>query len=113
MLAFSLSMTGVGSWDGRWSGEGRPYVVLRPVRSKAAKEFVDEILDGSPYRYDFGDGWAASISVREVDGVEARKLRRATAGFCGYGWMVDEIMEHGRILRLDERPTIDSRRAEA
>jgi len=113
MLAFTLSMPGVGSWDGRWSGAGRPYVIVRPVRSKAAKEFAEEILDGSPYRYDFGDGWAASVSVREVDGVEARKLRRASAGFCGYGWMVDEIMEHGRILRLDERGTIDSRKAEA
>jgi hypothetical protein len=106
MLAFTLSMPGVGSWNGRWSGEERVYVKLVPVRAGLkARAHADLLLKEGHWRYDFGDGWAAGVSVREVDGPEARQLRCRSAGFCGYDWMVDEIMEHGRILRLDERVT--------
>jgi hypothetical protein len=106
MLAFTLSMPGVGSWNGRWSGEERIHVRLVPVRAGAkSRARADELLAERYWRYDFGDGWAAGVSVREVDGPEARQLQRRSAGFCGYDWMVDEIMEHGRILRLDERVT--------
>jgi hypothetical protein len=57
------------------------------------------------YSYDFGDGWRASVTVRQVDEKNARKLRRQSAGFCGYDWMIREIKEHGRILTLQERQT--------
>ena len=98
MLAFKLSMPGVASWNGRWSGEGREYVIVRSLgRSKAAGAHEAKILAGAPYGYGFGDGWFASVSVREVDPTEARKLRRTSAGFCGYDWMVDSIIDHGKI----------------
>lgn len=106
MIAFLLSMPGVGSWNGRWSGEGRVYAkVVSLGRSKDAGAREAAIIDGSPYRYDFGDGWAASVSARLIEPSEARKLRRQTAGFCGYDWMVDEIVDKGRILSLAERAT--------
>ncbi len=41
--------------------------------------------------------------MREVDGKEARRVRKESKGFCGYDWMVDEIRQHGRILKLSER----------
>lgn len=104
MLAFELSMPGVNTWNGRWTGEGRSYVIVRSLgRSRAAIERELELMIGSPYRYDFGDGWAASVSVRGIEPSEARRLRKASAGFCGYDWMIDEIVEHGRILTLAER----------
>lgn len=98
MLVFTLSMPSSGAWDGKWSGQGRLYAIVKNLgRSKKDAAKGRQIIDNAPYRYDFGDGWIAKISVHEVDGREARKLRRASRGFWGYGWMVDSIREHGRI----------------
>jgi hypothetical protein len=106
MIAFELSMPGVGSWDGRWSGSGRNYVLVRPLgRSATAVAREVEIVSNSPYRYDFGDGWAASVTARAVDAKEARRLRANSAGFAGYDWMVHEILTDGRIRSLSERAT--------
>jgi len=58
---------------------------------------AQEILDKGYYRYDFGDGWAAGVTVRKVDTKEAGKIRRKTNGFCGYDWMVQSIQDHGKI----------------
>lgn len=91
-IAFQLSMPGVSSWNGRWTGEGKLYVLLRRVpESRVA------VLDGGYWGYDFGDGWRAGVSARLVEGREITNLRKASAGFCGYDWMVDSILEHGRI----------------
>lgn len=104
MIAFRLSMPGVGSWNGRWSGEGREYVkVVSLGRSKKAEAHEDEIVTGGYYYYSFGDSWSAAVTATLITPVEARRLRRVSMGFCGYDWMVDEIIEHGRILTLSER----------
>jgi hypothetical protein len=96
LLAFELSMPGVNSWNGRWSGEQKPHVKVLNVGAKC-------LAKPGRYGYDFGDGWRASVTVREVDGKTARKLRRESAGFCGYDWMCDEIRFDGRIKTLAER----------
>jgi len=83
-----------GSWDGKWSGEGKPYVVVRTMTTPPKL---------SRYSYDFGDGWAATVVVREVTSPAARKLRRDSLGFNGYDWMVEEIVKYGRIRTLEER----------
>ena len=98
ILAFELSMPGVSSWNGRWSGEGRNYVkVVNMGRTQKAEAKAREILDKEYYRYSFGDGWAAGVSVKQVDAREAAWLRRKSDGFCGYDWMVDSIRMHGEI----------------
>lgn len=92
-------MPGVNSWNSRWSGEGREYVIVRSLgRSKGAGELEAQVAAASPYGYDFGDGWRASVSAKLVTPAEARKLRRESAGFAGYDWMVDSIIDHGEIL---------------
>lgn len=109
MIAFRLSMPSVGSWNGRWSGEGREYVkVVSLGRSKKAEAREDEIVTGGYYYYSFGDSWSAAVTATLVTPAEARRLRRVTAGFCGYDWMVDEIIEHGRILSLSERANLSA-----
>ena len=106
MIAFKLSMPGVGSWNGRWSSESRLFVkVVSLGCSSLAIAREAEIVAGSPYHYDFGDGWAASVSARAVDAREARSLRKRSSGFCGYDWMIDEIRAEGRIRPLSERTT--------
>lgn len=38
-----------------------------------------------------------------ADSKEAAKLRKRSAGFCGYDWMVDSLLMDGRILASHER----------
>jgi len=79
------------------TGQGNEFGTAKKTRAR------HEPIIGKAFYYNFGDGWGASVSVREVDSKEARKLRKESAGFCGYDWMVDEIRYHGRILSLSER----------
>lgn len=103
-VAFTLSMPGVGSWNGRWSGEGRHYVIVRHYAGKKAIAAIEERLAASKYwHYRWSDGWAAGVSARVVDAREARKLRAKSDGFCGYDWMVDSIEDLGKILADHER----------
>ena len=96
-LVFTLSMPGNNAWDGRWSGAANLYVRVRPVPAQR----VDSLSLPQNFGYDFGDGWRATVTVREpTSPSETRKLRKASAGFAGYDWMIDEIINHGRILPL-------------
>ncbi len=103
MLCFELSMPNVGSWNGKWTGSGKKYFITRRVVAAKEKE-----LNEKNFYYDFGDGWGASIFVEKIDAKEAARRRRISAGFYGYKWMVDEIIEYGRILTLCERKKLRS-----
>ena len=99
-LVYEFSHTSVGSWNGKWTGEGSYYAVVKNLgRSAINAHKAEEIVKGSPYTYNFGDGWVASVNVREVrDTSEAQKLREKSAGFCGYEWMIESIEAHGKII---------------
>ena len=92
-VAFILTMPGVGSWNGKWSGEGDLYAIVRSFREDYAEKLV-----GS-YSYRWNDGWAAMVEAKLVAGKECRAIRKQSRGFCGYGWMIESIISHGRILR--------------
>ncbi len=106
ILAFRLSMPGVNSWNGKWSGEGRNYVVTRPVLKRHQAEIANHV--GKSFTYNFGDGWCASVEVTEVDSKDAAQLKRVSHGFCGYDWMVDSILSHGRIVDTKERAELEA-----
>jgi len=97
IISFELSMPNVGSWNGRWSGEDKRYIIRKSVRSeKDIKKAIS--LIGYHY-YNFGDGWGAGITVKEIDSSESRKLEKYRKnGFCGYNWMVDSLWNYGEIL---------------
>lgn len=97
LLSFELTMPGVNSWNGQWSSASKPHFKVLTVGEKCLAK------PGGHYGYDFGDGWRASVEVKKVDGATARKLRKITAGFCGYDWMIDEIRAYGQIRTLAER----------
>jgi len=101
-LCFTLSMPNVGSWNGSWSGNNQLYAVIRSF-SKRQEINAASILEKRSFYYDFGDGWGASVRVTQPECGGVRKIRKATKGFCGYDWMIDEIIQHGRILTLQER----------
>ncbi len=96
IAAFTLSMPGIGSWDGKWSRQGECHVLTRKLTAEEAVRAFNR--DGHGYHhYSFGDGWAAAVRVREVDRNEARRIQRKSDGFCGYDWMVDSILKCGKI----------------
>lgn len=98
ILCFSLSMPNVGSWNGKWGEAGRPHdKVINLGRSQKSDEKARSILAKGYYHYDFGDGWSAGISVHNVSAKEGATLRRKSAGFCGYDWMVESILLDGTI----------------
>jgi hypothetical protein len=97
-FAFELSMPGVSSWNGRWSGEKDLYVVFKRLSKQRIEE--SQIKVGN-YGYDFGDGWRARVNVRQVDSKERQKLSRKSKGFAGYDWMVESIIKHGKIIAED------------
>lgn len=95
ILAFTLTMPSVASWNGRWSGERDLYVKTRKLTNK---QLAESPLEEKSYRYNFGDGWAANVSVRAVDSKERQQLTKRSKGFCGYEWMIDSIIENGKII---------------
>ena len=103
ILAFRLNMPGVNSWNGRWSGEGRDHVKVVTFRGKAGNAKGQQILSHGSYHYDFGDGWRARIDVEKIDSARAARIRRGQPTFCGYCWMVDSILQFGKILSTHQQ----------
>ncbi len=100
-MAFELTMPGVSSWNGRWSGEDSRHIIVRSGRTIEQINRMKD-LDGQEFRYQWDDGWCAAVSCTVVDVATARRLRKLSAGFCGYDWMVDSIWHFGGIcLRKD------------
>ncbi len=87
-VIFELSMPSNNAWNGKWSGEGGTYTVVRQI---APKKF-DELKPR--YTYAFGDGWVAAVSIRE-----AKSREKASGRFCGYEWMISSILKRGMIIR--------------
>lgn len=98
ILAFELSMPNAASWNGKWSGEGQCYAVLKTFRGVKQEERAAELMSHRSFYYHWDDGWGARVSVREVDSNEARRLRKESNGFCGYDWMISSILSYGKIM---------------
>lgn len=96
IVAYILTMPNVGSWNGKWTGEGDVHAVVRKYTNTEAPK------EGHHY-YSFGDGWGANVQVKYVDAKEAHALQKASKGFCGYDWMIQEIFTLGRIMTREER----------
>lgn len=98
ILQFTLTMPNVGSWNRKWSGQDDLYArVINFGRSKSANEKAQKILEQGSFYYNFGDGWGANISVKEIDSKESAKVKKQSSGFCGYDWMITSIREKGFI----------------
>lgn len=109
-LSFELTMPGRNTWNGRWSGEGQIYAIVKNLgKSQKAERNGKSIVEGGPYGYNWDDGWRARVTVREVDVKEARRVRRQSKGFCGYDWMVDSIINYGNIQTAKERKERDEK----
>lgn len=94
MIIFELTMPGIGSWNGKWTGSNRKY-----YRSRKNSEVPKEVV-GKSFDYNWSDGWCANVSVSKVTSTVERKLMKESAGFCGYDWMIRSIIKHG-CIRLE------------
>jgi len=102
LIAFTLSMPSIGSWNGKWTANGNLYARVINIGSKKR---VNEILTRGSFRYNFGDGWVAGIDVKKVNAKEARRLRKESKGFYGYDWMIDSIRSNLEIIAPSSRNT--------
>jgi len=96
IICFELTMPNVGSWNGKWTGESKKYYKFRTLTKSQGQDFFGAEDDLSWY-HNFGDGWGAQVNATLVTSQEKRKLNKISAGFCGYDWMIDSILEHGEI----------------
>lgn len=94
VVCFTLTMPGNNSWDGRWSGDECLHAICRWVEDE---EKARRLIEGSPYRYDFGDGWIACVTAAQVTRSKAGVIQRKSRGFAGYQWMVASLCEYGEI----------------
>ena len=102
-IEFRLSMPGNNSWNGRWSGEGRNYSIVKSLPATKVLALLDG-KDSRSWGYNFGDGWYASVTARIVPAGE--RLRKSD-GFAGYEWMVESILADGDIYSvLRPKPTV-------
>ena len=100
-IAFILSMPNVGSWDSQWTGEGNLYAVVKTYSDCYWKKIKDK--GGKGGYYNFGDGWRASVDVKEVSTLEARQIKKRSNGFLGYEWMIDSLINFSKIYNSQER----------
>ena len=97
-VEFKLAMPKRGSWDNKWSGDGKNYTLTRDVDDAQAVK-----LDGRTWTYFWSDGWSVEVSACLVQDSAAQK---PSQGFQGYGWMVDSILRHDKIYADHERPPL-------
>ena len=96
MIVFELTMPHAASWNGKWSGADKRYIRTWDER-KVPKE-----LWNKDFYYRWDDGWKACVSVNRMTVLEARKLERISAGFCGYDWMISSLIKDGYIHTKEE-----------
>lgn len=101
LISFQLTMPNAGSWNGRWSGEGKKYYVIENISTRYlnSQEHFKLLLENNhdSWHYSWGDGWGANVTAEIIDASEAKKRRKESAGFCGYEWMIKAIKYHGEI----------------
>lgn len=97
MIVFELTMPNKGSWNGKWSQEGTCFARVYK-QNVVPKEYWNKC-----FFYCWDDGWTACVSVTKVSAVEAHKIEKRSKGFCGYDWMIESIIECGRISTRKER----------
>ena len=99
-IEFRLTMPSTASANGRWSGEGRNYIIVKTLHDQEAAA----LLEGKTERtwfHRWEDGWGARVTAR----ILAPGSRRPPSdGFAGYDWMVANILAHGDTNDLPSSP---------
>ena len=94
-VIFKLSMPNCNSWNGKWTGADKNYTITKSLTGKKLQELGITETKSNSWYYRWDDGWGASVSCRVVKMGE--KIPKSD-GFNGYDWMVDSIMDYGKIM---------------
>ena len=92
---FTLTMPGVGSWNGKFSGEGEYYARIKKVLNHGKPLYKN--IEEKNYYYHWDDGWTAKVNMTLVTEKEAKSALKRSRGFLGYEWMIDSILTDGKI----------------
>ena len=102
ILCFTLSMLKNNSWNGKWTGEENFFARTKRISENRKRKL--EILgidfnkkDEYYFIYDFQDGWIAKVTVKIVSNKEEKNINKKSRGFCMYDWMIDNILNNGKI----------------
>ena len=102
VLLFEYGHSRVGSWNGKWSGEGSVFA-KEVLRTKERKQHLESLgIDckkGAKHKFthDFGDGWVAEINMTVGNKKDFKQIMNASQGFMGYEWIIDSILKHGKV----------------
>lgn len=103
-ICWELTMPNSGSWNGRWSGENKKYYIIIKIQrrgnsfTKILELLKQDESKSVSFYYNFGDGWGANVSLSLINTLEARERKKISAGFCGYDWMIESILQNGKII---------------
>lgn len=70
------------------------------------KEFAEKLerLSERGYSYRWPDGWWIGVEFVPLDDDKTyKKIKKNLAGDLGYGWIIDNILDHGTPEDLDEK----------
>lgn len=95
IAVFILTMPGIGSWNGKWSGSGRLYAKTRRAFFRNKPTYPN--LKEGRFSYAWEDGWRACVEVKFITPTEEKKVMKDSKGFCGYEWMIDDLCKFGTI----------------
>ena len=94
-VEFRLSMPRAGSWNGKWSGEGKNYSIVRRISEKRFKELFGD-KNYRSWSHFWSDGWSATVSAHGLD--KGERVKKSD-GFYGYDWMISDIIANGEIRK--------------
>jgi hypothetical protein len=97
-VEFRLTMPGKNSWNGKWTGEDKIYVIYKTLTKKKVEE-LGLTTTAKSFGYSWDDGWKADVRTRILEKGEKKKK---SAGFCGYDWMVSNIIMYGSAYGKEE-----------
>jgi hypothetical protein len=95
-VLFKLSMPNNNAWNGKWTGAGRNYTITKKMTKKKCQELGLEKDKSKCWYHNFGDGWTACV---EATILKVGERSQRSDGFCGYGWMVDNIIWYNNTIK--------------
>ena len=73
-----------------------------PERSKERIELLEK-RSARHYQFHWPDGWWIGVKIEKLENEKHyRSLKKNLLGDLGYGWMIDNILEHDSCKDLDE-----------
>lgn len=104
-VLFEENITGVGSWDGKYTGSRKPCYTIKEISDLKKIAWVNQTVGESnskTYFYNFGDGYSSSCTISIISTSEANKIRKKDYAPCRE-FFVEDILKFGYIRERSER----------